>query len=305
MRTTFANTIQRHAEKDPNIILLSADLGFKVFDEFRERLPRQFIDMGVAEQNMISVAAGLAMTGKKVYCYSMVPFLVMRAFEQIRVDVCNHDLPVTLVGVGGGLSYGMEGMTHHGFEDISVMRSLPGMTVTAPADPIECRGIIDESVSYKGPLFVRLGKNNDPVIHSSETKIKIGKAIIVNEEGDVCILAVGSMFLLGTRLLKELEKQDIRATLVSVHTVKPFDGELVMQLAKRSKAVFTIEEHSIIGGLGSATAECLAEMGYNGRFKRFGLPDRYCSHIGDHEYLKASCGLTVDCIYREIISTIK
>lgn len=305
MRSTFATSMLENAKKNPNIILLSADLGFKVFDEFRAQCPKQFINMGVSEQNMISVAAGLAMSGKKTYCYSMVPFLVMRAFEQIRVDVCSHNLGVTLVGVGGGLSYGLEGITHHGFEDISVMRSLPGMTVTVPADPVECSAIINESITYNRPLFVRLGKNNDPVIHRTPTNIKIGTGAVVNEGEKVCIFATGSMLLLGTHLIKELAKHGINATLVSIHTIKPLDKDLVLKLSKNNCAIFTIEEHSIIGGLGSAIAECLLEYGYNGQFKRFGLPDRYCSNIGDHEFLKVDCGLTVDCIFKGIISNLK
>lgn len=305
MRTTFANFMLENAQKNPNVLLLTADLGFKVFDEFRAKCPKQFVNMGVAEQNMISVAAGLAMSGKRVYCYSMVPFLVMRAFEQIRVDVCSHHLGVTLVGVGGGLSYGLEGMTHHGFEDISIMRSIPGMTATAPADPVECTAILTESLTYNRPLFVRLGKNNDPIIHPSNSEVKIGKGLVVNEGSEICIFATGSTLLLCTQLLKEIAKHQINATLVSLHTIKPLDEELVRQMAKKHSALFTIEEHSVIGGLGSAVAECLLESGYQGRFKRFGLPDRYCSNIGDHEFLKTDCGLTVDYLSKEIISRIQ
>lgn len=304
MRTTFAKTLLERAKKDPRIMLLSADLGFKVFDDFQAELPRQFINMGVAEQNMISVAAGLAMCGKKAYCYSMVPFLVMRAFEQIRVDICNHNLGVTLVGVGGGLSYGMEGMTHHGFEDISLMRSLPGMTVVAPGDPIECAAIIDESVGYKSPLFVRLGKNNDPCIHAKDAEVKIGKGIVMKEGNDVCLLVTGSMLPLGAQLADELKVKGIDATLVSMHTIKPLDNELLGNIVGNYRKVFAVEEHSVIGGLGSAIAEFLLDNGYKGDFKSFGLPDKYCSHIGDHDYLKAVNNLTVLHLSKKILSLI-
>lgn len=292
MRTTFINTLLDNAKNNRNIFLLTADLGFKVFDEYRKTLPEQFVNMGVAEQNMVSVATGMALSGKKVYCYSMVPFLTMRAFEQIRVDVCNHKLNVTLVGVGGGLSYGMEGMTHHGFEDISIMRTLPGMTVTAPGDPVECAAIIEESISYKGPLFVRLGKNNDPVIHGPSTSIRIGKGVFVREGADICVIGTGSMLPLGAALVDDLKAGGISAAFVSMHTIKPLDEGLLKMVAEKHKGIFTIEEHSIIGGLGSAVSEYLSEAGYRGRFKRIGLPDRYCQEIGDIEYLRDRTGLT-------------
>lgn len=305
MRSTFIETLLRCAKEDKDIILLTADLGFKLFDDYRAILPDQFINVGVAEQNMLNVATGLALSKKRPYCYSMVPFLTMRAFEQIRIGACNHKLPITLVGVGGGLSYGMEGMTHHGFEDVSIMRSLPGMTVTAPADPVECAAIINESVSYKGPLFVRLGKNDDPIIHKTGTNVKIGKGIVVNEGRDVCILATGSMLSLGVELIKEIVKHGLNPTVVSIHTVKPLDEDLVLKLAAKHGAIFTIEEHSIIGGLGSAVAECLAEAGFSGKFKRLGLPDRYCKEIGGHAHLLGSVGLTAAKLAEAIIKALK
>jgi len=304
MRTIFAKTLLELAKENKDIVLLTADLGFKVFDEYRLALPKQFVNMGVAEQNMIGVAAGLALSGKKVYCYSMVPFLVMRPFEQIRVDVCNHNLNVTLVGVGGGLSYGMEGMTHHGFEDISLMRSLPGMTVTAPSDPIECEAITRESVEYKGPLFIRLGKNNDPILHNDKVKIRIGKGVVIGDNGEICLIATGSMLPVAKLVSKELAGNGLSPTLISMHTIKPLDVVLVARMAISHRAIFTIEEHSIIGGLGSAVAEYMMEEGHRCMFKKIGLPDKYCSHIGDHNFLKDKCGLTVENIKQQILAVL-
>ncbi|MBN1982505.1 MAG: hypothetical protein JW795_13310, partial [Chitinivibrionales bacterium] len=285
---------------DKEIILITADLGFKVLDDFISELPGQFINAGVAEQNMISMAAGLAMAGKKVFCYSMVPFITMRAFEQVRVDICSHSLGVTLVGVGGGLSYGMEGMTHHGFEDISLMRSLPGMTVTAPGDPVECEAIVKQSINFAGPLYIRLGKNNDPQIHRSETIVNIGEGIVLEEGKDACVILTGSMLALGSQLVQSLATQGVRSTLVSFHTVKPLDTELLDYIINRHKIIFTLEEHSIVGGLGSAVAEYLAESDFSGCFKRFGLPDEYCQSIGDHKHLLNETGLTVAQITNEM-----
>ena len=301
MRTAFVKTLEKLADKDSSIFLLTADLGFKLFDDFRRRFPDRFINVGVAEGNMIGVAAGMALSDKNVYCYSMVPFLTMRALEQIRVDICYHNLPVKLIGVGGGLAYGLEGMTHHGIEDLAVMRSLPNMTVVAPGDPLECEAAVRESRTYSGPLYIRLGGNNDPAIHDGNIEFKIGQGIVVKEGKDVSIFATGTMLPVASKVVDLLGERGYQSNLVSIHTIKPLDIKLVREVANRSKAVFTIEEHSKIGGLGSAVAEALIEGGWKGIFKRFALPDKYGGHIGKTEYLREKHGLSCWKIYGDIL----
>lgn len=301
MRTAFVKALEKLADKDSSIFLLTADLGFKLFDDFRARFPDRFINVGVAEGNMIGVAAGMALSGKNVYCYSMVPFLTMRALEQIRVDVCYHNLPVKLIGVGAGLTYGLEGMTHHGIEDLAIMRSLPNMTIVAPGDPLECEATIQESRTYSGPLYIRLGGNNDPTIHDRNIKFKIGRGILVKKGKDISIFVIGTMLPVANKVADLLGERGFHSNLVSIHTIKPLDIELVRQVADHSKAVFTIEEHSKVGGLGSAIAEILLEGGWKGIFKRFALPDKYGGHIGKTEYLREKHGLSCEKIYGDIL----
>lgn len=305
MRTAFVETLLELAKKDRDVMLLTADLGFKLFDRFREECPGQFINVGVAEQNMIGVAAGLGLEGKKVYCYSMVPFLTFRTLEQIRVDLCYQNIGVTLVGVGGGLTYGLEGMTHHGIEDMAVMRAMPNMSVVSPGDPVECRAAIRASGEWPGPLYVRLGGNNDPTVHEKGIQFRIGKGIVLREEQGLCILATGTMLPRAGKVCGWLADQGVGTTLVSMHTLKPLDETVVQWCGERCGHVVTIEEHSEIGGLGSAVGECLFQMGWHGRFLKIALPDKFCRDIGRAEYLRERAGLSSDGMLERILAFIR
>ena len=306
MRSTFIKTLVELARERENIFLLTADLGFKLFDEFRYEFPERFVNVGVAEQNLIGIGAGLSLSGKNVYCYSMIPFLILRALEFIRVDVCYQNLNVKLVGVGGGLTYGLEGMTHHAIEDIAVARALPNLTVAAPGDPVEARGIIRESVDYPGPLYVRLGGNNDPIIHNDDQEVSIGKGIVLQDGEDITLFCTGGALPASRAALEIVQKKKrLRPALISVHTIKPLDTRLILKYARRSRAVFTIEDHSMIGGLGSAMAETLLEQGYKGLFHRIGLPDQYCQVVGRANHLKQVCGLTAEGIAERVMSVLK
>lgn len=301
MRTTFARTLEGLAEIDDSIFLLTADLGFKLFDRFRCVYPDRFINVGVAEANMIGVAAGLALSGKNVYCYSIVPFLTMRCLEQTRVDLCYQNLNVKLVGVGGGLSYGLEGMTHHAIEDISIMRSLPNMTVVAPGDVLEVEAVVKRSSNHKGPIYIRLGRDGEPQVHEVLPRFEIAKGIVIKSGSDIAIIATGTMLHPAKVAADTLRSRGLSVSLISMHTIKPLDEDLVEQCARQSEAIFTVEEHSIIGGLGSAMAEALIELGYKGFFRRIGLPDRYCPDIGRVEYLRERCGLASESIVNRIL----
>ncbi len=302
MRTAAIQTLEKLAAGDDRIFLLTADLGFKTFDRFRSAHPDRFVNVGVAEANMIGIAAGLALSGFNVYCYSIIPFLTMRCLEQIRVDLCYHNLNVKLLGMGGGLAYGLEGMTHHAIEDIAVLRSLPDMTVVAPGDPLEVAAIMNQSAAYLGPLYIRLGAEGSPPVHPTTPEIEIGKGLVLGEWGNIGIIANGSALHTAKIVSETLTSRGITTTLISMPTVKPLDCELVTGCARNCEAIFTIEEHSIIGGLGSAVAEVLAEMGYRGRFRRIAAPDSYCSDIGRVEYLRQRCGLTPELVTDKILS---
>jgi transketolase len=286
MRNTFIYTLIEEAKKDERIFLLTPDMGFSVLETFRDLFPDRFLNVGIAEQNAVGVAAGLALSGKIVYVYSIIPFVTMRCFEQVRVDVAYMNTNVRLVGVGAGLSYGPAGATHHSIEDIAIMRALPNMTVCCPGDPIEVREIVKQSVQYNGPIYIRLGKNGEPKIHSEDTKINIGKAIEVTQGEDLALITTSNMLEQGKLWVDEWAKEGKYASLISMPTIKPFDEEIVLKLIEKKNPIYTLEEHSIIGGLGSAVAEVIAESGSGVKFKRIGIPDTYTHHVGSQNYLR-------------------
>ena len=194
MRNTVINTIHAAAKLNKNIMFLTADLGYSVIENFQKELPEQIINVGISEQNMIGVAAGLALSGKKVFVYSIAPFVTLRCLEQIKVDVCYQNLDVTIIGVGGGYAYGNLGVTHHSIEDLGVMRSLPNMKIVSPADSIEAGALAKAIISARGPFYIRLNHGKEPNIHQTkELKVKIGKGLVLKEGKDVTLLAIGNI----------------------------------------------------------------------------------------------------------------
>jgi transketolase len=300
MRDTFIKTLTNLSEKNKDVFLLTADLGFKIFDDFRIKFPDRFINLGVAESNMIGVGAGLAMSDKKVYCYSIAPFLTMRPFEQIRLDVCYHNLDVKLIGSGGGLAYALEGITHHAIEDIAIMRALPNMTVVCPGDLKEVEAITKLSLKHVGPMYIRLPKTS-PSVHQEIPKLKIGEGFVITKGADITLLTTGNMLYCGKKVADSLLKKGLSTQLISMHTVKPVDSKIVLKSAEKTGNVFVLEEHSRIGGLGSAVAEVLAESGFNGIFKSFSLPDAYCEEVGGHECLREIHKLSPNKIIKELL----
>lgn len=305
MRVAFFETLAEMGKDREDIFVLTADLGFKLFDGFNAACPSRFFDVGVAESNMIGLAAGLSLSGKTVYCYSIIPFLVMRPFEQIRMDVAYENLNVRLVGVGGGFTYGLEGISHFGLEDLALMRSLPNMCIVVPADPLEAQCLARLSCGHEGPMYIRLGKTGEPRIHERMPAFHIGKSMVLKEGRHAAIIAVGSMVLAGKQVASLLEKRGIDATLVNMHTIKPLDVEAISHIASTHEAIFTLEEHNITGGLGSAVAEILAETGFGGPFRRFGIDARPRGFIGHADYLKERYGLSPEKIFADIIKIIK
>jgi transketolase len=291
MRNTFVETLCELAATEERIWLLTGDLGFSVLEKFADCFPDRYVNVGVAEQNLTGIAAGLAQSGKIVFTYSIANFPTLRCLEQIRNDVCYHGGNVKVVAVGGGYAYGAQGYTHHGIEDISIMRSLPGMTVVAPGDPVETRLATCAIVAHKGPCYLRLGKANEPVVHQAAPEFRIGQAIGVRAGKDVTLISTGGMLKETVETAEKLATLDgIDAAVLSMPTVKPLDAPAVIRAARTTGAIVTAEEHSITGGLGSAVAEVLAESGLMARFKRFGVPDRLNHAVGSQAYLRRSIG---------------
>ena len=304
MRIAFVNTLQELAKKNKNIMLLTGDLGYSVFERYIKLFPKQFINMGVSEQNMTGVAAGLAIENKIPFIYSIVPFVTMRNFEQIRNDICYQNLNVKIIGVGAGFSYGPYGHTHHGLEDIGILRTLANLTIICPGDPIETELAVKKAIEIKGPVYIRLGRAGEAIVHDKRPKFSIGKGLIIKEGKDITIIATGNMLGIGLEVSKKLKNRGISVRLISMHTIKPFDSEIIIDSVKKTKAIFSLEEHSIIGGLGSAVSEVLAENNINTVFKRLGVSDRFTKEIGDQEYMRKVNGLSIDSIVEVILKSL-
>jgi transketolase len=292
MRTAFVKELCALAEQDERIWLICGDLGYSVLEVFAERFPDRFVNAGVAEQNMTGVAAGLAMTGKTVFTYSIANFPVIRCLEQIRNDVCYHNLDVKIVSVGGGLAYGSHGYTHHGVEDLAVMSVMPNMTVVAPGDPVEARAATRALVATPGPAYLRLGKAGEPVLHPPEIDFELGRAIPVRDGNDLTILSTGGMLGVSIDAAVQLEKQGISVRLLSMPTLVPFDAAAVKRAAHETGGILTVEEHGV-GGLGTHTAEVLATLASATPFFPLRLGSTPLKVAGTQSHLRGGQGLDV------------
>lgn len=301
MRKAFAQELLEQAKKNPNILLLSADLGFSVFEGFEAELPQQYLNTGCSETNTLSMAAGLALSGKKVFVYSIVPFITMRCFEQIRIDVCYHNVDVIIVGVGGGLAYGQLGCTHHAIEDIAILRSLPNMKVVCPGDPVESRLATRALVGVGGPAYLRLNRGGDPVIFEKEYRFVLGKAYTVMNGEDLAIVSTGALLQTAMNVSKQLKERGIYARVLSMPTVKPIDEKAIKQCLEATQGIVTLEEHNVLGGLGSAVAEVIAEQSKKPYlFHRIGIRDRFTKEVGGQDYLRRVNGLDSEHIFATI-----
>ncbi len=306
MRNAVIRTIHEIMSKNSDVYFLTGDLGFNAVEKIERDFPIRFINAGLAEQNMIGVAAGLALTGKTVFVYSIIPFLTMRCFEQIRDDVCYHNLNVKLIGVGSGLSYGVLGSTHFALEDIGIMRCLPNMTVISPADPVEATLATRGIFKYPGPVYLRIGKKSEPVIYQKPYNFVIGKPAILLEGKDIIIFSSGGItfnVLEAASILKK--KYKIYSTVVNIHTIKPIDKNTILKTCKNKKVAIAVEEHSIFGGLGSAVAEIISQENNMPLLKIIGTDDKFVKHIGTQEYIRAKIGLDPDGIKETILDFLK
>jgi transketolase len=293
MRNAFAAEITALGAEIDELVLLSGDIGNRLFDDYKRRFPTRFLNCGVAEANMIGTAAGMAQCGLRPVAYTINSFITTRCLEQIRIDVCYQNVPVILVGVGGGLSYAGLGATHHSCEDIGILRMLPNMTVLCPGDAIETRQALRASLRHAGPVYIRLGKKAEPLVHIEASEFVIGKAIVVRRGEDICLLSTGNMLPVAVEAAEELHRQGVSAQVVSVHTVKPLDHELLGEVFWRFPAVVTVEEHSVLGGLGGSVAEWLADQPpQRGRLKRIGTADAFLHSAGGQKYARGYFGLT-------------
>lgn len=306
MRGAFFKAVLDVAERDERIFLLVGDLGFGVVEAFAERFPNRYLNVGVAEQNLTGIATGLALSGKIVFTYSIANFPTLRCLEQVRNDVCYHSANVKIVSIGGGFSYGSLGMTHHATEDLAIMRALPGMTVVAPGDPVEADHATRAVAAWPGPCYLRLGRAGEAVVHQAPIEFQIGKAIRVREGDDITLITTGGLLHMAVQAADVLASKGFQTRILSMHTIKPLDTAAVLTAARETRAVVTLEEHSVIGGLGGAVAEFLMEAGEGrGAFLRLGLPSDFSPVIGSQNYLRAHYGLTVASIVKTLVPLVE
>lgn len=293
MRSTFIRTMSRLAREDPKVMLVIGDTGFSVMEPFEAEFGSRFVNVGIAEQNFVSFAAGLAAAGMKPFAYNVVSFMTLRSAEQIMLDVCYQENPVILVGVGGGFAYGTAGPTHHALQDIAMMRAFPGIDVYCPADPAEMEAVMLTAYRKQRPAYIRIGRSVDAPIHQGKVTAPVDKALPLSHGEDIAILACGTILREAVQVQKLLEEQGCSVTLYSVPGVQPLDEETVLACAAGHQAVFTMEEHGITGGLGSAVADLLMERGqYPAVFHRYGVPDSFAMLTGSRDYQLDYFGLS-------------
>jgi len=306
MRNAFASEITALAEENQRIVLLSGDIGNRLFDIFKQRFPDRFFNCGVAEANMTSMAAGMAMCNLFPVTYTIAPFNTTRCLEQIRVDICYHNLPVIIVGIGSGLSYAGLGGTHHSCEDIALLRAFPNINIVCPGDAVEVRLALQAAFRNNSPIYLRLGKKNEPIVHKKKPCFKIGKGIIVIKGTKICILSTGNTLPIAIEASSMLNEQGISTQVVSFHTVKPLDTELLTELFTTFQIIVTVEEHSRIGGLGGSVAEWLSDQTrISGKLYRFGTSDSFIHSSGNQNNARKMIGLTPANIFNKILMELK
>ena len=304
MRDSFIRSLLELAKEDRSIELITGDLGFGVLKPFWEAVPDQFINVGIAEQNMTSIAAGMALEGKTVFTYSIGNFPTLRCLEQIRNDCAYHGANVKIVCIGGGYVYGSLGMSHHATEDLAVMRSLPDVAVFAPADKVEAAEVARAVAKHPGTCYIRLGRGGEAVIRESIDNFRIGKAIPVCTGSRVAIFSTGDIYGEVAAAREILERSGITPTIYTFPTVKPLDEETIQLCAASHELLVTCEEHNLSGGFGSAVAEVLAQTASSARLLRLGIPDTYCATVGDQSHLRRQYGLKGDQIAHRILGEL-
>ncbi len=294
MRRTCLDIVFELAKKDERIVFAGSDLGHGVLEDFKREIPERFFMEGISEANVVGMAAGMSLEGKIVYVNTIATFLTRRCFEQVVLDLCLHNVNVRLIGNGGGLVYAPLGPTHLATEDIAILRAIPNMTILSPADADEMTRLMPETVEHQGPIYIRLAKGYDPVVTDPSTPFKIGRAYPMREGKDALVITCGICLGPALEVADRLKKEGIGVSVLHMPTVKPIDVEAVVENASRVKAVVTMEEHTITGGLGSAVAEIMAEACFDRpiRFKRIGIPDIFPDEYGTQNSLMERFSIT-------------
>lgn len=305
MRSAFADELTKIARDNLDVVLLSGDIGNTLFEGLKKTDARRFYNCGVAEANMMGVAAGMALSGLRPVVYTITPFTTTRCFEQIRVDACYHNAPVVIVGTGSGFSYADLGPTHHSLEDMAILRTLPGMRVLAPCDSIELRLALRAALKEDGPVYIRIGKKGEPAIHATPPDFRIGKGIVIRPGTDVGLIAAGTIMAEVVKAADLLAWHGVSAEVVSFHSVKPMDHVYLDEASRRFKLFATVEEHGRIGGLGGAIAEWRAARSDAPVQIMFGSADEFMHEVGSQRYAREKYGLTATNIADKVLAAVQ
>lgn len=301
MRDAFINTLYTLAKRDKRIVFLSDDFGAPSLDRFRKDISGQYLNVGISEQNMISVAAGLSLSGKIVYIYAIAPFATLRCYEQIKIDLCTMNLSVTILGVGAGYAYDTAGPTHHSTEDIAIMRALPNMMILSPSDSVIAAAFANISYNESGPKYVRFDRGKFPLIYDKKENNFLDGLALIKQGVDLHIITTGTMAGQGIEISETLAKYSIDAGVIDLYRLKPLNIELLLSLIKQSRRLVTLEEHVINGGVGSIIAEVLVDAGLCKPLKRFAIQDEKCFIYGERKSLQAYCCLDSERVAKAIL----
>jgi transketolase len=304
MRQSSLIAVYELAKRDQRVVFIGSDLGPGVLDKFKNEMPGRFYMEGVSEAAIIGMAAGMAMDGFIPYINTIATFLTRRCYEQIAVDLCLHKLPVRLLASGGGAVYAPLGPTHMALEDIAIMRSLPNMTVCAPVDAPEMTRLVEATLDWPDPVYIRFAKGGDPVVSSPENGFTLGKAISMRSGGDVALISTGIMTSRAIAVAQLLADADIEATVLHIHTIKPLDDEAIRLAASGCELVVTLEEHSKIGGLGSAVSDVMAEAGITTPQIRLAFPDQFIGTYGSQDSVLQAAGLDAPQIAQRVRTSL-
>jgi transketolase len=305
MRNAFVKEITNIAKKNKKIVLLAGDIGYKLFDDFQKKYPNRFYNCGVAEANMTTVAAGLALKGFIPITYTIATFNVYKTVEQIKIDICYPNLGVIIVGVGAGLSYAGLGSTHHAVEDIGILRSIPNLNIVSPADSLELKSILYDVIKRKKPTYFRIGKKGEENIYEYAPKAKIGKGNIIYHGKKICIICTGNIIINANQAILNLRKKNIYPGLISMHTIKPLDTNLLNKIFKKYKYIVILEEHSSIGGLTSAISEHYMEKSFTNKFLKLNTGKQFILKPGNQKKAQENLNISPKKIEEKILNFLK
>ena len=305
MRNTFVSEITRLAEKNSKIVILAGDIGYKLFDKFIKKFPNRFYNCGVAEANMTTTAAGLAVKGFIPITYTIATFNVYKTIEQIKLDVCYPNLGVIIVGVGAGLSYADLGATHHATEDVGMLRTIPNLNIISPSDPLELKALLPKNLINKKPTYIRLGKTGEKNIHIKEPKVELGKGNVIYKGKKVCIISSGNILKNTSLAIKVLKKKNVYPTLISLHTIKPLDIKLIQNCLKNHKYIIILEEHAEIGGLASAISEINLKKNYNNKFLCMNVGNKFIVKSGKQVFARERLSISEIKIKKKILNFLR